>query len=247
MESLPEPSDTVDDEWASMKIRFHKEGLVWDKLSLEDRILQVWRWMGDSETNLRTVRIKTEKHANLRINEREDSEDQIDKYAKKIFELENENNNLETTNIELQKKLNVLVDRQKNLEERNVEVEDDNRNLAYELKHALKEVEQMDFDVGDEAAEEESVETKILELEQRIEHISLRHQETKFKYKEKLSLQKMDFEHKIENLERDLKRTKLDIETSTVSMQAELDHSADLEKQIKNAYNERIEMAKKVS
>ena len=41
MESLPEPSDTVDDEWASMKIRFNKEGLVWDKLNQDDRLLQV--------------------------------------------------------------------------------------------------------------------------------------------------------------------------------------------------------------
>ena len=39
--------------------------------------------------------------------------------------------------------------------------------------------------------------------------------------------------------------SKLDLETATVTLQAELDHSADLEKQLKNAYNERIEMAKK--
>ena len=41
MESLPEPSDTVDDEWAAMKIRFKKEGLAWDKLGQDDRLLQV--------------------------------------------------------------------------------------------------------------------------------------------------------------------------------------------------------------
>ena len=41
MESLPPPSELVEDEWAAMKIRFSKEGLVWDKLSPEDRILQV--------------------------------------------------------------------------------------------------------------------------------------------------------------------------------------------------------------
>ena len=126
--------------------------------------------MGDSETNLRTVRIKTEKHANLRNNEREELEDQIDKYAKKIFELENENKSLDTTNNEQRKELNVLSERQKNLEARNAEVEEDNRNLAYELKHALKEVEQMDYDeVDEEAADDESVEKKILELESRIE------------------------------------------------------------------------------
>ena len=41
MESLPDPSETVDDEWAAMKIRFNKEGLVWDKLEQEERLLQV--------------------------------------------------------------------------------------------------------------------------------------------------------------------------------------------------------------
>ena len=41
MDSLPEPSETVEDEWASMKIRFRKEGLDWSKLSDRDRILQV--------------------------------------------------------------------------------------------------------------------------------------------------------------------------------------------------------------
>ena len=41
MDSLPEPSETVEDEWASMKIRFRKEGLDWARLSDQDRILQV--------------------------------------------------------------------------------------------------------------------------------------------------------------------------------------------------------------
>ena len=41
MDSLPEPSDLVEDEWAAMKIRFKKEGLNWDKLGQDERILQV--------------------------------------------------------------------------------------------------------------------------------------------------------------------------------------------------------------
>ena len=41
MDSIPEPSECVEDEWAAMKIRFTKEGLHWDKLSPDDRILQV--------------------------------------------------------------------------------------------------------------------------------------------------------------------------------------------------------------
>ena len=119
--------------------------------------------MSDSETNLRTLRIKTEKHANLRNNEREELEEQIDKYAKEIFELENENKNLESGHQEITEKVN-------SLQIRNVEVEEDNRNLAYELKHALKEVEQMDFDQGDdEPNDEEVIENKLSELENRIE------------------------------------------------------------------------------
>merc|ERR1712013_25162 len=239
MESLPEPSDTVDDEWAAMKIRFKKEGLAWDKLGQDDRLLQVWRWMSDSETNLRTLRIKTEKHANLRNNEREELEEQIDKYAKKIFELENENKDHEVYKSMMTEKMN-------NLQMRNTEVEEDNRNLAYELKHALKEVEHMDCDqTNEEPNEEEVIEQKLFELENRIEDICLRHKETKLKYKEKLSLQKMDFEHRIEGLERQLGITKHELKTQAETLQAELEHGAELEKQLKNAYNERIEMAKK--
>ena len=119
--------------------------------------------MSDSETNLRTLRIKTEKHANLRNNEREELEEQIDKYAKKIFELENENKDHEVNKSMMTEKMN-------NLQMRNTEVEEDNRNLAYELKHALKEVELMDCDqTNEEPNEEEVSEQKLFELENRIE------------------------------------------------------------------------------
>ena len=119
--------------------------------------------MSDSETNLRTLRIKTEKHANLRNNEREELEEQIDKYAKKIFELEIENKDREVNKSMMTEKMN-------NLQMRNTEVEEDNRNLAYELKHALKEVEHMDCDqTNEEPNEEEVIEQKLFELENRIE------------------------------------------------------------------------------
>ena len=123
--------------------------------------------MSDSETNLRTLRLKTEKNANLRNNEREELEDQIDKYAKKIFELENENKRLDEVNENLSK-------HQESLKARNNEVEEDNRNLAYELKHALKDVEQMDYDMDDDESEDdEMIEKKMEELENRIEVNSL--------------------------------------------------------------------------
>ena len=41
LDSLPEPSELVEDEWAAMKIRFSREGLLWDKLGQDQRTLQV--------------------------------------------------------------------------------------------------------------------------------------------------------------------------------------------------------------
>ena len=37
------------------------------KILTQSTVLKVWRWMVDTETNLRTSRIKTEKHANFRL------------------------------------------------------------------------------------------------------------------------------------------------------------------------------------
>ena len=42
LDSLPEPSELVEDEWAAMKIRFSREGLLWDKLGQDQRTLQVY-------------------------------------------------------------------------------------------------------------------------------------------------------------------------------------------------------------
>ena len=41
LDSLPEPSELVEDEWGAMKIRFSREGLSWDKLGQDQRTLQV--------------------------------------------------------------------------------------------------------------------------------------------------------------------------------------------------------------
>ena len=53
------------------------------------------------------------------------------------------------------------------------------------------------------------------------------------------------FFFQIEDFERQLGVAKHELETRSVTLQAELEHGAELEKQLKNAYNERIEMAKK--
>lgn len=39
-----------------MRERFHKEGLDFEILKPEDRILQVWRWLVDAESNLHNSR-----------------------------------------------------------------------------------------------------------------------------------------------------------------------------------------------
>ncbi len=41
MDSLPAPSELVEDEWAAMRIRFQREGLQYDSLTGEQRLLQV--------------------------------------------------------------------------------------------------------------------------------------------------------------------------------------------------------------
>jgi hypothetical protein len=43
MESLPAPSELVEDEWAAMRIRFQREGLQYGSLSADQRLLQVQR------------------------------------------------------------------------------------------------------------------------------------------------------------------------------------------------------------
>ena len=43
MESLPAPSELVEDEWAAMRIRFQREGLQYDSLTGDQRLLQVQR------------------------------------------------------------------------------------------------------------------------------------------------------------------------------------------------------------
>jgi hypothetical protein len=48
MESLPAPSEMVEDEWAAMRIRFQREGLQYDSLSTDQRLLQVQRIRHDS-------------------------------------------------------------------------------------------------------------------------------------------------------------------------------------------------------
>jgi len=123
MDSLPEPSEVIPDEWAAMKLRFRKEGLPWDTLSLEDRLLQVWMWMCDGETNLRTSRNQSDK-LNTQIQEETGRlETQLELERNKSSKLEEHLQNTEG--------------RIREVEDRNTEVEEDNRRLALSLRDSL--------------------------------------------------------------------------------------------------------------
>ena len=102
---------------------------------------QVWRWLTDSETNLRTLRLRLGKEASLR---REESEEATKKLKKE-----------ET-------------------KERVEELEQDNRALAFELKEALKEVEnlracQKEQRLSMKEKEEIFFDAKLAEMEDRLE------------------------------------------------------------------------------
>merc|ERR1712087_620631 len=172
MDSLPEPSETVEDEWASMKIRFRKEGLDWSKLTDQDRILQVWRWMVDTETNLRTSRIKTEKHANFRNNEREELEDQITKYTKQIYQVETENKSLQTRNMELNQKLKEVVGQE-----------------------SLKDLTAGDdMECGDQTAGD--LQEIVSVLDERIQEISVKYEKSKANHKAQFEKMSLELENK---------------------------------------------------
>ncbi|XP_023343836.1 calcium-binding and coiled-coil domain-containing protein 2 [Eurytemora carolleeae] len=93
-----------------VKGREGTEGIRWEEISEQAKLIQVWRWLTDSETNLRTVRSKHEKQ---------------------ITELQHEKRELEIrVRAELEEKESIL--------ENMKELEEDNRELALNLKEALR-------------------------------------------------------------------------------------------------------------
>lgn len=44
-----------------MRERFKKEGIDFEGLKMEERLLHVWRWLVDAETNLRNSRRMVDK------------------------------------------------------------------------------------------------------------------------------------------------------------------------------------------
>lgn len=45
-----------EDEWNDMAQRFKKEGIDYNNLKVEHKLLYVWRWLVDSEINLKNSR-----------------------------------------------------------------------------------------------------------------------------------------------------------------------------------------------
>jgi len=87
---LPAGSNVVvlqreEEEWQELKDRFIKEGLEYDNLNTEKRLLHVWRWLVDAESNLKSLRKTIDK---LREQQHEDLEE-MECYVGHIKELAN--------------------------------------------------------------------------------------------------------------------------------------------------------------
>ena len=101
-------------------------------------------------------------------------EDQIAKYTKEIFEIENENKLLQSENNQLKQEVETARNKQTELSMRNEKLESDCSHLADELRNVLEKNETMVCDNDDDLDEEgSSVELRweeiISELEERIE------------------------------------------------------------------------------
>lgn len=71
------------DEWRDLQLRFEKEGLDHNTLKTEEKLLHVWRWLVDAESNLRSLRKMIDK---LREQQHEDLEE-MESYVGQIKEL----------------------------------------------------------------------------------------------------------------------------------------------------------------
>ncbi|XP_071447716.1 paramyosin-like isoform X2 [Hetaerina americana] len=72
---MSNPKDCVcEDEWSEIQQRFEKEGLDFKSLGAEERLLHVWRWLVDAESNLRSSRKMLDKLRELQSEEMEEME-----------------------------------------------------------------------------------------------------------------------------------------------------------------------------
>lgn len=61
-----------EDEWGELGARFAKEGLDYESMSTEQRLLHVWRWLVDAESNLHSSRrmldkLREQQHEELEV------------------------------------------------------------------------------------------------------------------------------------------------------------------------------------
>lgn len=96
--------DTCEDEWNELGARFAKEGLDYSSLSVEQRLLHVWRWLVDAESNLHSSRRMLDK---LREQQHEELEE-MESYIGHIRELaEKRTDHLESETNSLRQKLHL--------------------------------------------------------------------------------------------------------------------------------------------
>lgn len=72
-----------EEEWRDLKERFVKEGLDYETITVEQKLLHVWRWLVDAESNLFSLRKMIDK---LREQQHEDLEE-MECYVGHIKEL----------------------------------------------------------------------------------------------------------------------------------------------------------------
>lgn len=100
VEDMNRRESVCEDEWSEIQQRFQKEGLDFENLVSEERLLHVWRWLVDAEANLRTSRRQLEKLRELRSEEMEEMENYIgqirDLADKRADHLESETVSLRT-------------------------------------------------------------------------------------------------------------------------------------------------------
>ncbi|XKL68831.1 hypothetical protein PGB90_006600 [Kerria lacca] len=94
-----------EDEWSEMQQRFKKEGINFANLKSDDRIIHIWRWLVDSETNLKNSRRMYDKFREQQ-NERLE---EMENYVGKIRELsEKRTNDIENERTQMREQLDSI-------------------------------------------------------------------------------------------------------------------------------------------
>lgn len=71
-----------EDEWSDIERQFEKEGIDYNRLKTEDKLIHVWRWLVDADINLQNARKMIEK---LRLKQNEELEVCSIKISKSYF------------------------------------------------------------------------------------------------------------------------------------------------------------------